>query len=61
MRVAPDVDLRALAKGGSVHFMGAGGAGMCALAELLLRHGGRVTGCDLLKQRVPLTLLSRER
>ena len=40
------VDLRALALDRPVHFMGAGGAGMCALAELLLRHGGRVSGCD---------------
>jgi len=46
-----DVDLRALARRGPVHFMGAGGAGMCALAELLLRHGGRVSGCDLKESR----------
>lgn len=46
-----DVDLRALAGRGPVHFMGAGGAGMCALAELLLRHGGRVSGCDLKASR----------
>ncbi len=46
-----DVDLRALAAKGPVHFMGAGGAGMCALAELLLRHGGRVSGCDLKESR----------
>lgn len=32
---------------GPLHFMGIGGAGMCALAELVLREGGRVTGCDL--------------
>jgi UDP-N-acetylmuramate--alanine ligase len=32
---------------GPVHFMGIGGAGMCALAELFLREGGQVTGCDL--------------
>ncbi len=42
-----DVDLRALAAEGPVHFMGVGGAGMCALAELLARSGGRVSGCDL--------------
>jgi UDP-N-acetylmuramate--alanine ligase len=41
-----DVDLRALAKTGPVHFVGIGGAGMSALAELVLRSGGRVTGCD---------------
>ncbi len=40
-------DLIALARTGPVHFMGIGGAGMCALAELLLRQGGAVTGCDL--------------
>jgi UDP-N-acetylmuramate--alanine ligase len=41
------VDLRALAKDRPVHFVGIGGAGMCALAELLLRSGGRVSGCDV--------------
>lgn len=41
-----DVDLRALARRGPVHFAGIGGAGMSALAELVLRSGGRVTGCD---------------
>jgi UDP-N-acetylmuramate--alanine ligase len=35
-----------LTLGGPVHFMGIGGAGMCALAELVLRRGGVVTGCD---------------
>ncbi|MBM4185260.1 MAG: UDP-N-acetylmuramate--L-alanine ligase [Gemmatimonadetes bacterium] len=40
------VDLRALAKHRPVHFMGVGGAGMCALAELVLKTGGRVSGCD---------------
>jgi UDP-N-acetylmuramate--alanine ligase len=39
-------DLRALAARGPVHFMGVGGAGMCALAELLARSGSHVTGCD---------------
>ena len=37
----------ALARSASAHFVGVGGAGMCALAELVLRRGGRVTGCDL--------------
>ncbi len=32
---------------GAVHFMGVGGAGMCALAELVARQGGAVSGCDL--------------
>ena len=41
------VDLRAVAAAGPVHFMGAGGAGMCALAELLVRGGGQVSGCDV--------------
>jgi UDP-N-acetylmuramate--alanine ligase len=41
------VDLPALAKQGPVHFMGVTGAGMSALAELLVRDGGSVTGCDL--------------
>ncbi len=41
-----DVDLRALARTGPVHFVGIGGAGMSALAELVLRAGGRVSGCD---------------
>jgi UDP-N-acetylmuramate--alanine ligase len=44
---AERIDLRALATGRPVHFMGMGGAGMCALAELLLRSGGRVSGCDV--------------
>jgi UDP-N-acetylmuramate--alanine ligase len=42
-----DIDLRALVQAGPVHFVGAGGAGMCALAELVLRSGGQVSGCDL--------------
>jgi UDP-N-acetylmuramate--alanine ligase len=41
------LDLRALARMGPVHFMGISGAGMSALAELVLRAGGRATGCDL--------------
>ena len=40
------LDLRVLAREGPVHFMGICGAGMSALAELVLRGGGRVTGCD---------------
>ncbi len=46
-----DVDLRALAGQGPVHFMGVGGAGMCALAELLIRSGGQVSGCDVKDSR----------
>ena len=40
-------DLRRLSNEGRVHFMGVGGAGMCALAELFVRRGGNVSGCDL--------------
>ena len=32
---------------GPVHFMGVGGAGMSALAEVVARAGSTVTGCDL--------------
>lgn len=39
-------DLRALAQTGTVHFVGICGAGMSALAEMILHAGGRVTGCD---------------
>jgi UDP-N-acetylmuramate--alanine ligase len=46
-----NIDLRALSSQRSVHFVGIGGAGMFALAELLLRQGGRVTGCDLMESQ----------
>ncbi len=46
-----DLDLRALAAQGPVHFMGVGGAGMCAIAELLVRDGGAVSGCDAKNSR----------
>ena len=39
--------LRALATRGTIHFMGVGGAGMMPLAEMVLRGGASVTGCDL--------------
>ncbi len=42
-----EVDLMALAKQGTIHFMGIGGAGMSALADALMRAGANVTGCDL--------------
>lgn len=45
--VVADLDLRALAERGPIHFVGISGAGMSALAELVLRAGGQVTGCDL--------------
>jgi UDP-N-acetylmuramate--alanine ligase len=38
--------LRDLLARGPIHFMGAGGAGMCALAEAVYRAGGDVTACD---------------
>src|SRR5690606_15595453 len=46
-RDAAGLDLRALARTGPVPFVGSSGAGASALAELVLRSGGRVTGCDL--------------
>jgi UDP-N-acetylmuramate--alanine ligase len=56
--IARAADLRVLAQRGPVHFMGAGGAGMCALAELLLRSGGEVSGCDV-KDSLALQDLTR--
>ncbi|MGI9625348.1 MAG: UDP-N-acetylmuramate--L-alanine ligase [Longimicrobiales bacterium] len=41
------VDVEDVLLTGTVHFMGVGGAGMAPLAELLLRSGGGVSGCDL--------------
>lgn len=43
---APRMSLFAPSDPRPVHFMGAAGAGMSALAELLARRGVRVTGCD---------------
>jgi UDP-N-acetylmuramate--alanine ligase len=40
------LNLVELARNGTVHFMGIGGAGMSPLASMLLRAGVRVTGCD---------------
>jgi UDP-N-acetylmuramate--alanine ligase len=54
----PAGDLRALAAAGPIHFMGIGGAGMCALAELVLRSGAHVSGCDL-KESAALADLAR--
>ena len=45
-RAEAQPDLRTLAQHGPVHFVGICGAGMSALAELILAAGGRVTGCD---------------
>jgi len=46
-RMPPSGGLRTLMTTGTVHFVGVGGAGMCALAEAMARQGGRITGCDL--------------
>ncbi|MDB4949224.1 MAG: UDP-N-acetylmuramate--L-alanine ligase [Gemmatimonadetes bacterium] len=40
------LNLVELARGRTVHFMGIGGAGMTPLADMLMRAGVRVTGCD---------------
>jgi UDP-N-acetylmuramate--alanine ligase len=40
------LDLIAISRERPVHFAGIGGAGMAPLAELLLRAGGAVSGCD---------------
>ena len=40
------VDLRELAARGTIHFVGIAGAGMSALAEMLLASGATVSGCD---------------
>src|SRR5688500_4140329 len=46
-RTEPQLDLRVIAQQGRpVHFVGVCGAGMSALAELVLAAGGLVTGCD---------------
>ena len=41
------LDLLELARSGPIHFMGVSGAGVSALAELVVRSGGKATGCDL--------------
>ncbi len=48
--------LRTLAARGPIHFMGVCGAGMTPLAELLLRSGASVTGCDLAGGSAPEAL-----
>ncbi|MGH7477370.1 MAG: UDP-N-acetylmuramate--L-alanine ligase [Longimicrobiales bacterium] len=47
LRGPEELDLRAMARHGAIHFVGVAGAGMASLAELILRAGGRATGCDL--------------
>ena len=51
-------DLRELAKTGTIHFVGVCGAGMSALAEMILHTGGKVTGCD--SQLTPAAARLRE-
>ena len=41
------VDLRELAQRGAIHFVGCAGAGMSALAEMLIATGATVSGCDI--------------
>ena len=48
--------LRALARRGPIHFMGVGGAGMAPLAEMVLRSGAEVSGCDLVESRAATAL-----
>lgn len=50
--------LRVLAARGPIHFMGVCGAGMAPLAEMVIRSGGSVTGCDLVGGR-PAEALTR--
>ncbi|MHB0867896.1 MAG: UDP-N-acetylmuramate--L-alanine ligase [Chloroflexota bacterium] len=47
MQSQPTHDASLLAAATTVHFVGIGGIGMSALAELLLRRGKRVTGSDV--------------
>ncbi len=47
MRDPARIDLLELARRGPIHFMGVSGAGVSALAELVVRSGGTATGCDL--------------
>jgi len=54
--VSAPAGLRALARRGPIHFMGVGGAGMAPLAEMLLRSGATVTGCDLVESRAATAL-----
>ncbi|MFO7893996.1 MAG: UDP-N-acetylmuramate--L-alanine ligase [Longimicrobiales bacterium] len=53
---AAALDLLERARTDPVHFMGVCGAGMSALAEYVLRSGGRATGCDTRPADAPLAL-----
>lgn len=59
VRGGEDIDLLALSRAGTVHFVGICGAGMSALAELILRSGGEVSGCDARLSAVGDTLRRR--
>ena len=53
---AAELDLLERAHRGPVHFMGVCGAGMSALAEYVVRSGGRATGCDVRPEDAPPAL-----
>ena len=55
-RDAAALDLLERARQGPVHFMGVCGAGMSALAEYVVRSGGRATGCDARPENAPPAL-----
>ena len=55
-----DLDLRVLPRTGPVHFIGVAGAGMSALAELLVRTGVDVTGCDVRPGAVGMALAAHD-
>ena len=55
-RDAAGIDLLERARQGPVHFMGICGAGMSALAEYVVRSGGRATGCDARPETAPPAL-----
>jgi UDP-N-acetylmuramate--alanine ligase len=57
---AVDFDLRELPRTGHVHFIGIAGAGMSALAELLVQAGVTVTGCDLRPGEIGTLLRARD-
>jgi UDP-N-acetylmuramate--alanine ligase len=53
-----EVNLRALAEKGAIHFVGVSGAGMSTLAEIALHFGAKVTGCDTQMNEVTQRLQS---
>ncbi len=55
-REAAALDLIGRAKKAPVHFVGVCGAGMSALAEYVVRSGGRATGCDARPSDAPPAL-----